>query len=67
MQINISEVNLDSCYRVVKYEESKNIFEIKLACIKNCIQVQTQEDGEQNELDVNVYDSVKYIIDIEKI
>ena len=70
-RINISgneyyEGNLDSCYRVVKYKEYENVFEIKLACIKSCIETETQLDGEQAEIAIDVYDSVKYIIDIEK-
>lgn len=70
-RININENgyyegNLDSCYRVVKYKEYGNIFEIKLACVKSCIEIEIQEDGEQDEVSIDVYDSVKYIIDIEK-
>lgn len=70
-RINISENEyyegeLDTCYKVVKYSENKNIFEIKLSCIKNSIDIQTQTDGLQNEVSIDVYDSVKYIIDIDK-
>lgn len=56
---------LDNCYRVVKYKEYNNLFEIKLACVKNCIEVVTEANGIQNELSIDVYDSVKYVIDIE--
>lgn len=70
-RINIDENeyyigNLDTCYKVVKYNENGNIFEIKLACIRNSIYTEIQADGVQDEVSIDVYDSVKYIIDIEK-
>lgn len=56
---------LDSCFKVVKYNEIDNKVIIKLACIKECTYMDVIEDGIQCERLSCDYDFCKFIIDLD--
>ena len=58
--------DLDTCYRVIYFNEKSNIFEFRLACIKRSIEIVRDEIGCEDEIETHIYDSVKFIIDLNK-
>lgn len=58
--------DLDSFYRVIYYKEEDNKFDFRLACIKRSIEIVIDDLGCQDEIEIYVYDSVRFIVDLDK-
>lgn len=57
--------DLDSCYKVVNYSEIDKCIKLKLSCIKRISCTDTDEDGIQSANEIEEYDCVKFIINLE--